>query len=151
MRFFSSRNKTVYLSKAYPFVRFDCAFFSTITNFQFRFFEKHWLSTLNLWLFWFLFCYFYTATCWWQFGCEYFASHGTCYSRKLYYNIKNLRHDNTKGEVTSILFQMSFIPNKSVITVSTFIRIWTTSLKFGHSEKATKIWNNLPLDLTFTK
>ena len=23
-------------------------------------------------------------------------------------------------------------------------------LKFGHSEKATKIWNNLPLDLTFT-
>ena len=24
-------------------------------------------------------------------------------------------------------------------------------LKFGHSEKTTKIWNNLPLDLTFTK
>ena len=27
----------------------------------------------------------------------------------------------------------------------------TLLLKFGHSEKATKIWNNLPLDLTFTK
>ena len=26
-----------------------------------------------------------------------------------------------------------------------------TLLKFGHSKKATKIWNNLPLDLTFTK
>ena len=28
---------------------------------------------------------------------------------------------------------------------------WFIRLKFGHSEKATKIWNNLPLDLTFTK
>ena len=79
---FSSRNKTVYLSKAYPFVRFDCVIFSTITN-SLVFFWKT-LPTLNLWLFWFLFCYFYTATCWWQFGCEYFASHGTCCSRKLY-------------------------------------------------------------------
>ena len=103
MRFFSSRNKTVYLSKAYPFVRFDCVIFSTITN-SLVFWKTS--TTINLWLFWFLFCCFYTATCWWQFGCEYFASHGTCCSRKLY--IKNLRHDNTKGEVASIL---SIIPN----------------------------------------
>ena len=27
----------------------------------------------------------------------------------------------------------------------------TLALKFGYSEKATKIWNNLPIDLTFTK
>ena len=26
-----------------------------------------------------------------------------------------------------------------------------SSVKLGHSEKATKIWNNLPLDLTFTE
>ena len=28
---------------------------------------------------------------------------------------------------------------------------WTWLLKFGHYEKATKIWNNLPLHLTFAK
>ena len=26
--------------------------------------------------------------------------------------------------------------------------LWTSFLKFGHSEMATKIWNCLPLDLT---
>ena len=29
--------------------------------------------------------------------------------------------------------------------------IWIFHLKFGHSEKATKIWNNHPLNLTVTK
>ena len=50
---------------------------------------------------------------------------------------------------------MSTFVNYALIMfwIMTWKRSWYISffVKFGHSEKATKVWNNLPLNLTFTK
>ena len=69
-------------------------------------------------------------------------------------------YKNLKGWKTEYLIAQVRISAKIVLTQNYQTqkcpqgkpgRIFFLSLKFGHSEKATKIWNNLPLDLTFNK
>ena len=53
--------------------------------------------------------------------------------------------------VQNQFWRMMWYQNYIQIYVLNRISLSKSILKFGHSEKATKIWNYLPLDLTFSR
>ena len=54
------------------------------------------------------------------------------------------------NDVSKLTWVLKSITRYHVLEIIDRIDNWIVSLKFGHSEKTITIWNNLPLDLTFT-